>query len=98
MTGPSGKRLSICSLRFRIASPKIYIDLGWLQSTETLGEAILNLSGQIDLLITLEISDYLFTSFNYFYTIFNYSYDRVVLHIVEKTSFFMYKVGGVYIL
>ena len=28
MTGPSGKRLSICPLRFRIASPRVTIDLG----------------------------------------------------------------------
>ena len=28
MTGPSGNRLSICPLRFRIASPKFPIDLG----------------------------------------------------------------------
>ena len=28
MTGPSGNRLSICPLRFRIASPRLPIDLG----------------------------------------------------------------------
>ena len=28
MTGPSDNRLSICPLRFRIASPKISIDRG----------------------------------------------------------------------
>ena len=28
MTGPSGNRLSICPLRFRIASPGVSIDLG----------------------------------------------------------------------
>ena len=28
MTGPSGYRLSICPLRFRIASPIVPIDLG----------------------------------------------------------------------
>ena len=28
MTGPSGNRLSICPLRFRIASPTVPIDLG----------------------------------------------------------------------
>ena len=28
MTGPSGNRLSICPLRFRIASPRVPIDLG----------------------------------------------------------------------
>ena len=28
MTGPSGNRLSICPLRFRIASPGVPIDLG----------------------------------------------------------------------
>ena len=53
MTGPSGNRLSICPLKFRIA-PRVPIDL------ETLGEAILNLSEQIDLPITLETSHYLF--------------------------------------
>ena len=28
MTGPSGNRLSICPLGFRIASPRVSIDLG----------------------------------------------------------------------
>ena len=28
MTGPPGKRLSICPLRFKIASPKVNIVLG----------------------------------------------------------------------
>ena len=28
MTGPSGNRLSICPLRFRIASPRVPVDLG----------------------------------------------------------------------
>ena len=28
MTGPSGNRLSICLLRFRIGSPRVPIDLG----------------------------------------------------------------------
>ena len=28
MTGPSGNRLSICPLRFRITSPRVPIDLG----------------------------------------------------------------------
>ena len=28
MTGPSGNRLSICPLRFRIASPSVPVDLG----------------------------------------------------------------------
>ena len=28
MTGPSGNRLSICPLRFRIAFPRVLIDLG----------------------------------------------------------------------
>ena len=60
MTGPSGNRLSICPLRFRIASPRVPIDLGCAWSIETLGEMILNLSGQIDLPITLETSHYLF--------------------------------------
>ena len=70
MTGPSGNRLSICPLRFRIASPSVSIDLGCAsvdrnswgvpRSIETLGEVILNLSGQIDLPITLKTSHYLF--------------------------------------
>ena len=55
MTGPSGNRLSICPLRFRIARAQP-------RSIRTLGEAILNLSGQIDLPITLETSHYLFTA------------------------------------
>ena len=38
MTGPSGNRLSICPLRFRIASPRVSIDRG-------AAEVILNLSG-----------------------------------------------------
>ena len=29
MTGPPGYRLFICPLRFRIAFPKISVDLGW---------------------------------------------------------------------
>ena len=69
MTGPLGNRLSICPLRFRIPSPRVPIDLGCASvnrnsapgSTGTLGEAILNLKGQIDLPITLETSDYMFT-------------------------------------
>ena len=60
MTGPSGNRLSICPLRFRIASPRVSIDLA-PRSIETLGETILNLKGQIDLPITLETSHYLFS-------------------------------------
>ena len=59
MTGPLGNRLSICPLRFRIAFPKIFIDLGCALFQKTLGEVILNLSGQIDLPITLETSHYL---------------------------------------
>ena len=56
MTGPSCNRLSICLLRFRIASPRVPIDLG----QETVWEAILNLSAQIDLFFTLKGSHYLF--------------------------------------
>ena len=45
MTGTSGNRLSICPLRFRIASPRVSIDLGcasvnrnsWGGDTESLG-------------------------------------------------------------
>ena len=62
MTGPSGNRLSICPLRFRIASPKVPIDPGcalfnrnsWGYDPESLGS---NRSAYI----TLEISHYLFT-------------------------------------
>ena len=61
MTGPSGNRLSICPLRFRIASPRVPINLGcasvnrnsWGGDPESLGET--------DLCITLKTSDYLFT-------------------------------------
>ena len=59
MTGPSGNRVSLCPLRFRIASTRVPTDLV-CASVETVGEAILNLSGQIDLPITLETSHYLF--------------------------------------
>ena len=45
MTGHSGNRLPICALRFRIVSPKFLLTSAALQSIETLGEAILNLSG-----------------------------------------------------
>ena len=54
MTGPSGNRLSISppqEFLLTSAAPR---------SIETLGEAILNLSGQLDLPITLETSHYLF--------------------------------------
>ena len=85
MTGPSGNRLSICPLRFRIASPRVSIDRGTAEvnrnswggdeaqprSIETLGEAILNLSGQIDLPITLKTSHYLF---NILYIFLNFHY------------------------
>ena len=41
MTGPSGNRLSICLLRFRIASPKIFaprsIETLWGGDPESLG-------------------------------------------------------------
>ena len=67
MTGASGNRISICPLRFRIASPIVPIDLAAPRSIETLGEAILNLSGQIDLPITLETSHYLFNIALLFY-------------------------------
>ena len=48
MTGPLDNRLSICPLRFRIASPKI----SWGGDPESFG--------QIDLHISLETSHYLF--------------------------------------
>ena len=44
MTGPLGNRLSICPLRFLLTSAAP-------RSIETLGEAILNLKGQIDSLL-----------------------------------------------
>ena len=61
MTGPSGNRLSVCPLRFIIAPPPqvFLLTSASPRSIETLGEAILNLSGQIDLPITLETSHYL---------------------------------------
>ena len=37
MTAPSGNRLSICPLRFRIASPRVPTDLGWGGDPESLG-------------------------------------------------------------
>ena len=54
INGPSGNRLSICPLRFRIACPKISIDLGnsWGGDPESVGV--------IDLPITFEASHCLF--------------------------------------
>ena len=61
MTGPSDNRLSILPLRFRISPPqKFLLTSAAPRSIETFGEVILNLSGQIDLPITLETSHYLF--------------------------------------
>ena len=38
MTGPSGNRLSICPLRFRIASPRVPVDRNsWGGDPESLG-------------------------------------------------------------
>ena len=62
MTAPWGNRLSICPLRFKIAPPIFLLISPVPRSIETLGEAILNLSGQIDLPITLETSHYLFNN------------------------------------
>ena len=61
MTGPSGNRLSICPLR---GSPpqEFLLTSAAPRSIETLGEAIMNFSGQIDLPITLETSHYLFNN------------------------------------
>ena len=71
MTGPSGNRLSIFPLRFRTSPPQKFLLTSALpRSIETLGEAILNLSGQIDLLITLETSDYLFIKLYLVYSFF----------------------------
>ena len=53
MTGPLGNRLSICPLKFSITPQKNLLTSAAPQSIETLGEAILNLSGQIDLPITM---------------------------------------------
>ena len=53
MTGPWGNRLTI-------ASPRVSIDRGAAKVNRNFGEAILNLSGQIDLPITLKTSHYLF--------------------------------------
>ena len=63
MTGPSGNRQIYLPLEIQDCLPKSELLTSaspW--SIETLGEAILNLSGQIDLPITLETSHYLFTN------------------------------------
>ena len=60
MTGPSGNRLSICPLRFRIASPSVPIDVGCASVNRKSWQAILNLSGQIDLPISPLDQYYLF--------------------------------------
>ena len=49
MTGLKGNRLSICPLRFRIA--EFLLTEAKPRSIGTLGEAILNLKGQIDSLL-----------------------------------------------
>ena len=51
MTGLEGNRLSICPLRFRIASQEFLLTSAAPRSIETLGEAILNLKGQINSLL-----------------------------------------------
>ena len=61
MTSPSGNRLSIFPLRFRTPPQEFLLTSAAPRSKETLGEPILNLSGEIDLPITLETSHYLFT-------------------------------------
>ena len=64
MTGPSGNRLSICTLRFRIASPRVPIDLGCASVNRNSWGGDPESLGQIDLPITLETSHYLFTITN----------------------------------
>ena len=54
MTGPSGNMVSFCPLRFRIASPRVPIDLGCASVNKNSWEGDPNLSLQIDLPITLE--------------------------------------------
>ena len=65
MTGPSGNKLSVWppqEFLLTSVSPR---------SIGTLGEAILNLSGQIDLPITLETSHYLF-NIAFYMRVFNF--------------------------
>ena len=57
MSVPSGNRLSICPLRFRIASPRVSIDLGCTSVNRNSWGG-----DQIDLPITLETSHYLFNN------------------------------------
>ena len=54
MTGPSGNMVSFCPLRFRIAYPRVPIDLGCASVNKNSWEGDPNLSLQIDLPITLE--------------------------------------------
>ena len=61
MTGPSGNRLSICTLKFRIASPKISIDLGCASVNRNSWGGDLEFLRAKDLPITLETSHYLST-------------------------------------
>ena len=61
MTGPSGNIGYLFAPRDSGSPPQvILLTSAAPRSIETLGEAILNLSGQIDLPITLETSNYLF--------------------------------------
>ena len=60
MTGPSGNRLSICPLRFTIASPKVPIDLGCASVNRNSWGGDPESLGQIDLPITLETSHYVY--------------------------------------
>ena len=64
MTGPSDKGSLCAPVDSGSPPPKILLTEALIdslpRSIETLGEAILNLSGQIDLPITLETSHYLF--------------------------------------
>ena len=54
------------------------------RSIETLGEEILNLSGQIDLPITLETSHYLFNTYMYLYCI--YSVIKIFMHHSQSAT------------
>ena len=61
MTGPSGNRLSICPLRFRIASPNISIDLASVNRNSWGGDPE-SLGANRSVYFALETSHYLFTN------------------------------------
>ena len=60
MTGPSGNRLSICPLRFRIASPRVPTDLSCASVNRNSLEGDPESLGANSSAITLETSHYLF--------------------------------------